>query len=71
MAWVSWKFVCKPKEFGEIRIKDVGVFNRDLLSKCLWRCIKEREVIWCGILEVRYGNITRRILSKYVLRVLC
>lgn len=71
MAWVSWNSVCKPKELGGIGIKDVGLFDKDLPSKWLWCFIKETYVIWCGILESRYGNIIRRIMSKDASRVLC
>ncbi|KAI5395054.1 hypothetical protein KIW84_061602 [Lathyrus oleraceus] len=48
MAWISWNSVCKPKEFGGIRDKDVGMFNRVLISKWLWRFIKDGEAIWLG-----------------------
>lgn len=71
MAWISWNSVRKPKEFGRIRANNVGMFNRSLISKWLWRFIKDGEVIWRGILEVRYGNIIRRILSNDVSRTLC
>lgn len=64
MAWVSWKSVCKPKDSGEVGIKDSVLFNRALLTKWLWRFIKENDAIWVGVLEQRYENIARRLISK-------
>lgn len=69
MDWVSWKFVCKSKENCGIGIKDIGLFNMALLTKWLWRFIKESDAIWIGILEHIYENIVRRLTFKYVPRV--
>ncbi|CAK8572471.1 unnamed protein product [Lathyrus sativus] len=66
MAWVSKKSICKPKEEGEISIKDIVLFNRPLISKWLWRFIKEMDAIWVGSLEERYGNFVRRLMFKDV-----
>lgn len=33
MAWVCWKLVFKPNEFGGLGIKEMGVFNRALITK--------------------------------------
>lgn len=33
MTWICWKSVCNPKEFGGLDIKEVGVFNRALITK--------------------------------------
>ncbi|CAK8576940.1 unnamed protein product [Lathyrus sativus] len=35
MAWVSWKTLCKLKVNGGFGIKDIGLFNRALLTKWL------------------------------------
>lgn len=64
MAWVSWKSVCKPKDSGEVGIKDNVLFNRALLTKWLWRFIKESDAIWIGVLQQRYENIARRLIFK-------
>lgn len=69
MDWVRWKFVCKSKENYGIGIKYIGLFNRALLTKWLWRFIKESDAIWIGILEHIYENIVRRLIFKDVPRV--
>lgn len=43
--------MCKPKEYGGTGIKDVDVFDRAMLTKWLWRFIKETNAFWRGILE--------------------
>ncbi|KAI5429274.1 hypothetical protein KIW84_034045 [Lathyrus oleraceus] len=68
MTWVSWKNVCKPKMNGRLGIKHIGLFSRALLTKWIWRFSKERHAIWIGILDYKYGNILRRLLSKDVSR---
>lgn len=35
IGWICWKSICKRKEEGGLRIKDVGLFNKALLSKWL------------------------------------
>lgn len=62
--WVSWKVVCKSKEEGGLGIKDLEVFNRALLSKWRWRIIKEKEVIWSGIVRHRYISLVLKLLSS-------
>lgn len=57
-------------DYGGIGIKHVGIFNRALLTKGLWRFLKETNAIWCGILEFRYGNLVRKILGKDVCSVI-
>lgn len=33
VAWVSWEEICKTRVEGGLSIKDVGKFNKALLSK--------------------------------------
>ena len=68
MAWIFWKSFCKTKEFGGLGIKEVGVFNRALITKWLWRFIHEPNAIRKGIIESRYGCLKSRILLKRCLR---
>lgn len=61
IAWISWKSICKSKAEGCLGIKDVSNFNRALLSKWIWRFLKEERALWVGILQERYGNLSRRL----------
>jgi len=33
MAWIKWETICKSKESGGLRIKDLACFNKVLLGK--------------------------------------
>jgi len=33
IAWVKWKWICRPVEFGGLGIKDIRCFNEGLLAK--------------------------------------
>lgn len=46
---------------GGLGIHDVGSFNRELLSKWIWRFLKEDSAIWVGILQERYDKLLRRL----------
>lgn len=71
MAWVSWNSVCKLKANEGLGIKHIGLFNKELLAKWLWRFLKESHAICSGILEHNYKSIVKRILSKEAPRVKC
>ncbi|CAI8601182.1 unnamed protein product [Vicia faba] len=64
VAWISWKKICKRKDEGGLGIKDMEMFNKALLSKCLWRFLSGENAIWKGVLKVKYDVLADRILLK-------
>ncbi|CAK8535431.1 unnamed protein product [Lathyrus sativus] len=69
ITWVSWSNVYKSKEDGGLGIRDVGRFNTALMAKWIWRLLPEKDAIWVGILDGRYGrfamDLLRGKLPKY------
>jgi len=41
VAWVKWETICKSKESGGLRNKNLSCFNKALLSKWKWRLGKD------------------------------
>ena len=37
IAWVSWKKVCEPRDYGGLGVIDLRKFNLALLGKWIWR----------------------------------
>lgn len=64
ICWVKWSKVCKSKVDGGISIKDVSAFNKALMSKRIWRFLKEDESIWKALMEHRYGNLKQWFWSN-------
>ncbi|GJV32919.1 RNA-directed DNA polymerase, eukaryota, reverse transcriptase zinc-binding domain protein [Tanacetum coccineum] len=57
-AKVAWKQVCKPKDEGGLRIKNLSLWNEVLMAKHLWNVATMKESLWVKwIHEVRLkGN---------------
>ncbi|GJV32918.1 RNA-directed DNA polymerase, eukaryota, reverse transcriptase zinc-binding domain protein [Tanacetum coccineum] len=55
---VAWKQVCKPKDKGGLRIKNLSLWNEVLMAKHLWNVATMKESLWVKwIHEVRLkGN---------------
>ncbi|XP_057443962.1 uncharacterized protein LOC130736132 [Lotus japonicus] len=53
IAWVSWENVCKPKESGGLRVKDLFSFNRGLIGKWIWRYLNEPDSLWCKVIKAQ------------------
>ncbi|GJR19680.1 putative ribonuclease H-like domain-containing protein [Tanacetum coccineum] len=45
-AKVAWKQVCKPKDYGGLRVKDLEKWNKALLAKHLWNIASKKDSLW-------------------------
>lgn len=54
--------MCKTREEGSLGVKNVEILNATLLSKCKWRILTEKEAVWFGIINHRYGNPALKVL---------
>ncbi|CAK8530707.1 unnamed protein product [Lathyrus sativus] len=61
VSWISWKLVCKPKEFRCLGIKHVGRFNRAILAKWLWKFHSGGNEIWRKTLTNKYGTLNIKV----------
>jgi len=61
--WVSCDKVCLSKEEGGLGVKDLHLFNLFLLSKWVWRCLSDDNVIWLKLIKFRYGSISDKLLN--------
>ncbi|GJU75270.1 retrotransposon protein, putative, ty1-copia subclass [Tanacetum coccineum] len=51
-AKVSWDAVCKPKDQGELGLKNSGIWNEVLMIKHLWNVAIKKDTLW-NILRLR------------------
>lgn len=54
MHWTQWMNLCKPKQFGGMRFRNLSDFNRALLAKQVWRIIREPNSLLATVLKARY-----------------
>ncbi|GJR19345.1 hypothetical protein Tco_0967872 [Tanacetum coccineum] len=45
-AKVTWKNICKPKQYGGLGLKDISVWNKALLIKHLWNIANKKDTLW-------------------------
>nr|GEU87477.1 RNA-directed DNA polymerase, eukaryota, reverse transcriptase zinc-binding domain protein [Tanacetum cinerariifolium] len=45
-AKIAWKTICKPKMQGGLGLKDLGAFNKVLLTKHIWNIAANKETLW-------------------------
>lgn len=64
IPWVSWSEICKNKEDGGLGIRDIGLFNKVLVEKWVWRLLEERESLWVKIIESKYGILGREVAGR-------
>ena len=53
---VAWDKVCLPVECGGLGIRRVGLFNKALLGKWLWRFGIENHRLWRQVIANKYGE---------------
>lgn len=53
---MDWEKLCKPKECGGLRIKNLEAFNKSLLLKWKWRIVNDRSTVWRGLIRHRYKS---------------
>ncbi|XP_068483362.1 uncharacterized protein [Phaseolus vulgaris] len=56
IAWVSWKKVCEPRDYGGLGVIDLRKFNLALLGKWIWRLGTDKGGLWKEILVSKYGG---------------
>ena len=54
VAWVSWKYLCKPKADGGMRFRDLKAFNLALLAKQGWRLHQNPNSLVHKVLKAQY-----------------
>lgn len=57
ISWLKWSTVCTPKQMGGLGIKNLSIFNINLLVKWHWHFLVETEAIWALILKFWYGSL--------------
>jgi hypothetical protein len=60
-----WNILCQPKDQGGLRIKNLDLQNKCLLSKWLFKLVNE-DGIWQSMLRNKY--LKRHTLSKVSFR---
>lgn len=51
---VSWKQVCKPKDYGGLGVRQAAQVNKALLSKLGWKIIMNDSALWAQVLRSKY-----------------
>lgn len=52
---VALKHVCSPKQYGGLGIRRMGLMNKALIRKWLWRFGVERDSLWRQVVAYRHG----------------
>ena len=52
---VNWKVVCTQKDKGGLGIRRMGLLNKALLGKWIWRFAVEKDVLWKKVIGVKHG----------------
>jgi len=56
IPWVAWDKVCLPIEKDGLGVKDISVFNVDLITKWKWRLGTKNASGWRELIDCRYGD---------------
>ncbi|KAH1065448.1 hypothetical protein J1N35_030435 [Gossypium stocksii] len=52
--WSTWDFLCRPKCMGGMGFKNLGLFNKALLAKQVWRMFSKPDCLLSKVLKARY-----------------
>ncbi|KAL0409008.1 UNVERIFIED_CONTAM: putative mitochondrial protein [Sesamum radiatum] len=52
--WISWTKLCESKQSGGMGFRDLEAFNLALVSKQVWRILKNPDTLLSKILKGRY-----------------
>ncbi|RVW57146.1 putative ribonuclease H protein [Vitis vinifera] len=52
---INWKVVCTQKEKRGLGIRRMGLLNKALLGKWIWRFAVEKDVLWKKVIGVKHG----------------
>ncbi|RVW74012.1 putative ribonuclease H protein [Vitis vinifera] len=53
---VKWEIVCGDRERGGLGLRKLGLLNRALLGKWIWRFACERENLWKQVIVAKFGQ---------------
>ena len=53
---VKWDTICNLIQCGGLGVRNLIMFNGALLGKWLWRYGHEREALWRGVINCKYGS---------------
>ncbi|XP_021737692.1 uncharacterized protein LOC110704204 [Chenopodium quinoa] len=51
---ISWDWVCKPKKYGGIGVRDCSRWNKAALGKYVWKIAKKEDTLWVKWLHSIY-----------------
>ncbi|CAL9029286.1 unnamed protein product [Prunus brigantina] len=52
--WKSWQSLCRGKDNGGLRFRDLMEFNLALLGKQCWRMLSNPNAYWVRVLKAKY-----------------
>ena len=52
---INWEAVCTQKEKGGLGFRRIGLLNKALLGKWIWRFAFEKDVLWKKVIGVKHG----------------
>ncbi|GAU26327.1 hypothetical protein TSUD_56250 [Trifolium subterraneum] len=55
-SWIKWDSICLNKANGGLGVRRLKEFNFSLLGKWVWRCLEEKDSLWCKVLQAKYGQ---------------
>ncbi|KAL6565665.1 hypothetical protein OROHE_004720 [Orobanche hederae] len=59
VTWVGWDKVCKSEKEGGLGVKNLGRLNKALLSKWVWKFLRDRDCLWVRVVNSRFGDLER------------
>lgn len=64
MHWVSWEEVCRRKEEGGLRYRDLHLFNLAMLAQQGWRILQNLDSLCAQLLNAKYGTNDSLLQAK-------